>query len=35
MERIESVAPIRQLRLRIEDAVAPPEPVRIELFSAV
>jgi alpha-L-fucosidase len=35
MERIESVAPIRQLRLRIEDAVAPPEPVRVELFATV
>ncbi|MBW8768605.1 MAG: alpha-L-fucosidase [Gemmatimonadetes bacterium] len=32
LERIESVAPIRQVRLRIEDALAPPEPVSIELF---
>jgi alpha-L-fucosidase len=35
LQRIESVAPIRQLRLKIEDAVAPPEPVGVELFSAV
>jgi alpha-L-fucosidase len=35
LQRIESVAPIRQLRLRIEDSVAPPEPVDAELFSAV
>ena len=34
LERIESVAPIRQLRLRVEDAVALPEPVSVELFSA-
>jgi len=35
MERIESVAPIRQLRLRVEEAVAPPEPVSIDLFGTV
>jgi hypothetical protein len=35
LSRIESVAPIRQLRLRIEDAVAPPEPVSVELFGTV
>jgi alpha-L-fucosidase len=35
LERIESVAPIRQVRLRVEDALAPPEPVTLELFSQV
>jgi len=35
MERIESVAPIRQLRLWVEEAVAPPEPVSIDLFGTV
>jgi alpha-L-fucosidase len=35
LERIESVAPIRQLRLRVEEAAAPPDAVGIDLFGTV
>ena len=35
LQRSESVAPIRQLRLRVEDAVAPPEPISVEVYTAV
>jgi len=35
LERIESVAPIRQLRVRVEDAVASPEPISVEVFGGI
>jgi alpha-L-fucosidase len=35
LERIQSVAPIRRLRLRVDDAEAPPEPVSVQLFGPV
>jgi alpha-L-fucosidase len=35
LELIQSVPPIRLLRLRVDDAVAPPEPVSVQLYGSV
>jgi alpha-L-fucosidase len=35
LDRLESSSPIRRVRLLVEETVAPPEPVRVELYGAV
>lgn len=35
LDRVEPGSPIRHVRLRVEDAVAPPEPVGLEVYGAV
>jgi alpha-L-fucosidase len=34
LERLAAGAPLRRVRLRVEDAVAPPDPVRLNLYGA-